>query len=174
MVYIVSAWATSKNSSCDTAIIMKAKTCIQIFLIGTPIGVVDNQYLFVFVGLWLSYKQLLHVSNGNGLQSFSRYLLHSPVSFHTGACLVPSSYGSGWRLQIASKNFEIFFDSVCNRKAHWSGANSCVHWPSATTLPARLKANGRKRSVRRPQTRAVDLVMTFSPSMPEGKSLTSG
>ena len=134
----------------------------------------DNQYLFVFVGLWLSYKQLLHVSNGNGLQSFSSYLLHSLGSLHTGACLMLSSYGSGCRLQIGLKKFEIFFVKVCNHKAHWSGANSCVHWPSATTLPSRLKANGRKRSVRRPQTRAVGLVMTFAPSMPDGKSLTSG
>jgi len=110
----------------------------------------------------------------NRHQSFSRYLLHSPGSLHTGACLMLSSYGSGCRLQIGLKKFEIFFVKVCNHKAHWSGANSCVHWPSATTLPARLKANGRKRSVRRPQTRAVDLVMTFAPSIPEGKSLTLG
>ena len=109
----------------------------------------------------------------HGYQSSSGYLLHSPGSLHTGACLMLSSYGSGWRLQIATKKLEIFFVNVCNHKAHWSGANSCVHWPSATTLPARLKANGRKKSVRRPQTREVDLVMRFAPSMPEGKSLTS-
>ena len=112
--------------------------------------------------------------SSNGHQSSSGYLLHSPGSLHTGACLMLSSYGSGCRLQIASKKFKLFFDSVCNHKAHWSGANSCAHWPSATTLPARRKANWLKRSVRRPQTRAVDLVMTFAPSIPEGKSLTSG
>ena len=110
----------------------------------------------------------------NRHQSFSRYLLHSPGSLHAGACLMQVRLDLAAGYRSARKNFKIFFDSVCNHKAHWSGANSCVHWPSATTLPARLKANGRKRSVRRPQTRAVDLVMTFAPSMPEGKSLTSG
>ncbi len=63
----------------------------------------------VFVGLWLSYKQLLHVSNGNGLQSFSRYLLHSLGPLHTGAHLLLTSFGSDCRLQIGSKKFELFF-----------------------------------------------------------------
>ena len=50
--------------------------------------------------------------SSNGHQSSSSYLLRSPGSLHAGACLMLSSYGSGCRLQITSKKFELFL-STC-------------------------------------------------------------
>ena len=76
----------------------------------------------------------------HGYQSSSGYLLHSPGSLHTGACLMFSSYGSGWRLQIGLKKLEIFFSAWVTTSLTGASARLLpVYLPLIGGLPHRFR-----------------------------------